>query len=460
MRLAMFQRESIGALVMKRKGKPGSIRRSGYGAMIALTLLAGAAPAALVAGVDPYGLVGGPTEDSREAEIAEKAHYPLWKLARYQRGRFDTVVLGDSRARALRDKYWHELGRPDAINLAYGGATIPEIYETFRIVRDDPSVRTLVVGIQLRSFDEDHKGGLNRVPEAVKLTGNRVEYLKNWFVARIALRVFAHRHEDTLRAIDNAVPRLVGEAHAAELGAPGKTRLEELLRPDLCFGCRLPANLESAPLPAPSLGLSGRWAGIWGRGHGYRDPAWGERWAAWYDVTVGQRDLPHKIANQVKKNAKSDWEGFAFSPAYWAMIEEMGEWARQPGNRLVFVIPPTIAELQRTIAQFGLSQENHDLRARLAALGDVVDLDFQNEVTVDPEQFTDAYHFNSKVARQIVGEVVLLLDGKEAAATAMKRRGELRCPLAGTAAGRQAREAAIAVEEGKACRIWKEAANG
>ena len=89
------------------------------------------------------------------------------------------------------------------------------------------------------------------------------------------------------------------------------------------------------------------------------------------------------------------------------MIEEIADWAdAQPDRELIFVIPPTILEMQQSIQRFGLDRLDQRFREWLRTLAPVIDLDFPNKLTRDPRNFSDAYHFNSKVARSIVGEVM------------------------------------------------------
>ncbi|MEL7430594.1 MAG: hypothetical protein AAFN43_11425, partial [Pseudomonadota bacterium] len=246
----------------------------GYVVLMLVAALCGFAPALLNLVVDPYELVFERDRSPDIEELAEKAHYPLWKLSRHERGRFDTLILGDSRARALQDKYWHSLGIEGAMNLAYGGGTLPEIHETFQYVKDDPALKTLIIGIQLRSFDEDHKQGMNRVPEAVSLIGNPVEYIFNWSVAKTSLSVARADYP----LVDRFVASLgVTRANAAEVG-----------------------------------------------------------------------DLPAKFQRQINRNARSDWRGFEQSQTYWRYLEEIGNWAKAPDRRVVFVVPPTVTQMQQT----------------------------------------------------------------------------------------------------------------
>ncbi len=426
---------------------------------LAAALLVGALPAALTFVVDPYELFGDRERAGAISELAEKNHYPLWKLARYQPGAHDTVILGDSRARALRDKYWHESGLPGAVNLAYGGGTVPEIHATFSLIKRDPAVRNIIVGIQLRSMDEAHKGGMNRVPEAVRLIGEPTEYLKNWTVAKTALKVFQAQNAEAIERVRDYVPSLVSGAQAAQLGTAGRTSLETLLSPEICFSCVLPRGLD----PLPFRRRYGRFDHLYlpgGRPH-FGGLGWHMAYTAHlldlYSVDVSERLLPAKIDRQVRRNGPADWRSFNFSASYWRMIEDMAEWAERTDRTLVFVIPPTITEMQATIHAHGLSALNFAFRAELAKLAPVVDLDFDNALTEDPANFSDAYHFRPNVSRAIVREVTHLVSGgANTPSTGKKRVVRMSC---GDTQDREIsiETSPITIANGENCRVWRRA---
>jgi len=321
----------------------------------------GVSPLTLNFIIDPYGVFSSERRSGKIAQLIERTHYPLWKLADYQKNQNDIFILGDSRARALQEKYWNELGQLRVVNLAYGGGTIPEVYSTFQIIKHDPGLQTLVIGIQLRSFDEDHKKGMNRVPEAARLVTAPLEYLKNWTVVKTSLQVF--REENQLSA----------SAHAS-------TRI-----------------------------------------------------------------LPKKFSVQVERNGRADWQEFHFSKKYWQMLTEIGVWAKTNNKKLIFVIPPTIVEMQETIVDAGLVKQNNALRNALAGLGLVLDFDIAGELTYTLENFNDAYHFNSKVGRMIVGEILQAIGAEQSVlAKVEKRRKSIKCP---------AISASIGVFNGHNCRV-------
>lgn len=352
--------------------------------------------------------------------MAEKRHYPLWKLARYKKGQHGTVILGDSRSRSLRDKYWRELGVSNALNLAYGGGTIPEIYSTFNHIKNDPAVKNFVIGIQLRSFDENFKGGLDRVPEAIRILDNKLEYLKNWTIIKTAWDMFTVENQETLKTIKSLIPAFTSQANAASLCSSQM--------PNKCSNCILPKNLSPIPIrirtKGPNLGL-GR-----GRGYvgvlGYISTDHWQSVEGLYELSSIGKNYTKKIARQIKKNGKSDWKKFKFSEEYWSHLVEISNWANKNNKTITFVIPPTVQGMQSTITQNSFAPLNHKLRIELAKLGTVFDFDFGNKITANGKNFRDAYHFNSKVARQIVGEVAMSIN-PPSKKIALKRRGKIRC---------------------------------
>ena len=52
--------------------------------------------------------------------------------------------------------------------------------------------------------------------------------------------------------------------------------------------------------------------------------------------------------------APTDWGKFKFSEQLWSHIEEIAQWTRDNDVKLVFVIPPTIVEMQHRMSGFGL----------------------------------------------------------------------------------------------------------
>lgn len=214
-----------------------------------LTFLLGISPVILNVLVDPYEMANVVDMGLKKKNISEKAHYPLWKIAHYPASSADLLILGDSRARSLRDKYWHELGLANAYNFAYGGATISEIYDTFNYVKHNKTIKTFVIGIQLRSFDPLHKNGLNRVPEAIRLKGTPLSYYSNWFVSRIGLKILWDRFGLDPNLFATQTASFVTSVHASETKVGPYRSVPNTKDIEACKRCMLPENVAPSALP-------------------------------------------------------------------------------------------------------------------------------------------------------------------------------------------------------------------
>lgn len=415
-----------------------------YCLLVAIMFALGLAPVVLNFVVDPYGMNGLVNLNLVKQKISEKAHYPLWKIIHYPHQRTDIVVLGDSRARALRDKYWHELGLEGAYNFAYGGATLYEIYDTFNYIKQRSDLKALVIGMQLRSFDSDHKGGLNRVPEAIRLTDNPLQYYSNWFVSRIGIKHLKQKFRDMIDQLARVEISLLTSAMAGHMPLNGQGVTQGAGHADDCHDCRIPTIVTPADQKSLAVQPDYHFADDLG--------IWRDLWPAIYS----KQELTGKFEKQVRKNAHATWRSFNFSEAFWAYLVEISNWCKQNNVALVFVIPPTIVEMQARITDFGYGDLNHKFRADLSKLGTVVDFDFDSPLTREISRFKDAYHFDSKVARQIVGEVAQIISrDKNTTAKARKRREDIVCPIHASDISSQIAGASLQVLEGRSCRIWR-----
>ena len=139
----------------------------------------------------------------------------------------------------------------------------------------------------------------------------------------------------------------------------------------------------------------------------------------------------------------------------------MAKWADAHEDRsLIFVIPPTIVEMQNTISAYGMSALDESLRRKLSSLAPVLDFDFPNEKTRAVGNFTDAYHFNSKFARQIVAEILMTQGATgEQRDRIDKRRKGVECPTQSDVERLIDVVSEIRID-GQACRIWLGGNNG
>jgi len=435
----------------KRLAKTIAIGNKGlvYSLLILTAFLLGLSPVLFNFIVDPYNMNQVFNLDMNKEKISLKAHYPLWKISNYPKETATTLILGDSRALALKDKYWHQLNVNEAYNFAYGGATIYEIIDTVEYLKTSPNVKTLVIGIQLRSFSPLFKKGLNRVPEAIKLVNNPVQYYSNGFVTEVSWKQVEKQYADELKQFKrytaslNSNLSLISSAHAGEMPVDDEKTLEKLLDPANCTNCILPKLTTSQPAPTltrirPRIATG---LGIWTD--------------LWPSISLN-RKLPKVFTNQISKNAQSDWQSFNFSQKYWHGLVEIADWSARNNVDLIFFIPPTIAEMQQQITNYGYAKANQDLRLDLAKLAPVIDFDFDSPLTRNVENFNDAYHFNYKVAKMVIGELIQFIDtNPKAKSTALKRRQQIACPLIADEALNYLVSTSVTMSEGYACRIWR-----
>ena len=430
---------------MKGTYKNGLFRSARfYCFIVTLAFVVGLVPIVFNLVVDPYEMDEFVDTGLEKQKISEKAHYPLWKVIHYPENSPNVVILGDSRARSLRDKYWHDLGAQNAYNFAYGGATIYEIYDTFKYVKKNSDLKALVIGIQLRSFNLQFKNGQNRVPEAIRLSQNPLKYYSNWFVSRIGLRLLQKEIKPWLPQLTELGWGITSSAQAESLAKTKVGQIEGLIERKVCDECMLPENYAASVHPSNTLSTPHYFANHLG--------IWGDLWPR----GKIDRKLVGNFKRQVSRNGKADWRSFEFSNKFWRYLMEISAWSKQNKVQLIFVIPPTIVEMQRRIYEFGYGKLNHELRGRLANLGIVVDFDFDSPLTRNVTRFTDAYHFDYKAARLIVGEIVQLANEENGSvALARKRRKDIICPILEKDVSSRIANDNMEVLEGHSCRIWR-----
>ena len=416
----------------------------GYVLAISLIFILGLSPLLFNFVVDPYNMNKVFNLGINKEKISLKAHYPLWKILNYPSQTATTLIMGDSRALALKDKYWHQLKLINAYNFSYGGGTINEIVDTVNFIKNSPQLKTIFIGIQLRSFSPLFKKGMNRVPEAIEFANNPLQYYSNGFVTEISWRQIESGFKDQIDNITaNSNFKLISSAYAEENFDFSKNSLSKLLDPAHCTNCILPKLIKSQPAPSITFIKTQAVVGL---------GIWQELWP----LIAMNRQLPKKFSNQIVKNAKSDWQSFTFSKKYWQGLVEISQWSKQHNIKLVFFIPPTIAEMQQQISNYGYGQLNQELRTDLARLATVVDFDFDSPLTRNVENFNDAYHFNFKIAKAIIGELIQLVsDNTTSVELSQKRRSGIRCPITKQDITKQLSHQGLRMIEGKSCRIWQ-----
>lgn len=92
-----------------------------------------------------------------------------------------------------------------------------------------------------------------------------------------------------------------------------------------------------------------------------------------------------------------------------ARLEEVVGYCRDEGIALIFWIPPTHADMQATLPRYGLVAEYVRYKRELRRLGTLLDYDLPGELTADAANFNDPQHFNDRVARRLVADLVAVM---------------------------------------------------
>lgn len=248
--IVLYRSKSKALIALERKQylmKTIAIGNKGiiYTCIAFVFFLLGLSPVLFNYVIDPYNFNSVFDLGINKEKLSLKSHYPLWKMSNFPEENVSKVILGDSRALALKDKYWQQLKINDAYNFAYGGATIREVLATADYLKQYPNVKTLFIGIQLRSFSPLFKKGMNRVPEAIELTQQPIQYYASGFVTGMSWKHVGIHYKKQFEQIKKYTYKLdmfsVPSAHAGSLDQ----KLDKLLDPKHCTNCILPQVLHS-----------------------------------------------------------------------------------------------------------------------------------------------------------------------------------------------------------------------
>jgi len=263
--------------------------------------------------IDPYNKNSAFDFALPKSEVSKRMHYPLYKVHEFQNSPKTTILLGDSRTGALDVEFFEQLGEDNVINMAYGGGTIYEVFDTFWFVVESQSLKRAFIGLPFSVYSEANK--TNRFVEAKTMIDGPFAYYFSPFVAKTGFY--------------NVASKLKGSALKSE-------------RPDM--------NKEQF------------WNSQLG---GYTTAAYGS-----WRTSAELQDSLQAIVDYCDENS----------------IE------------LTFFIPPTHTDLQNKVGEFNLTREYNEYLSTLTGMAKVIDFDFANDLTRNPNNFKDPYHFTSSVS--------------------------------------------------------------
>jgi hypothetical protein len=135
--------------------------------------------------VDPFGFRSQPILAIDQTQMSDHANDQLYRLARFRANPRSIVVLGDSRAKNLRESYFAELG-VDVANLAYGGGTLFEAIETFWFVDGTRRPTDVILGLPFNLWSDAN--ARNFMPDNKAVLDSAPNYFLSYYVFNTAVR--------------------------------------------------------------------------------------------------------------------------------------------------------------------------------------------------------------------------------------------------------------------------------
>ncbi len=110
---------------------------------------------------------------------------------------------------------------------------------------------------------------------------------------------------------------------------------------------------------------------------------------------------------QLEFSVKNFYAKYIYPKDYYQELSRISEYCTANGIKLKFFIPPTHIDLQNKIKDFNLEKEEIRFKSDLKKLGEVIDFDFPNEITLIKRNFTDPFHFNDTISK-IVSDSIFI----------------------------------------------------
>jgi hypothetical protein len=145
---------------------------------------------------DPFRFLGAPPFISNQVKMrtAFPLNYCLWDLPDFSRHPAPNLMLGDSRMDRLRPDRIKELTGADYYNLAFGGATIREIVESFWFASRHAALKHVKIGINFNLYTDYEQ--IDRTAEVLTIERDPAFYFINRTVTKAAFMGIAGQWAD------------------------------------------------------------------------------------------------------------------------------------------------------------------------------------------------------------------------------------------------------------------------
>ena len=122
-------------------------------ALFALPFLTGLA---FIVIIDPFDFIGVSQVVPEEVKYrtAGQLNPTFWQLNRFSKMPKENILLGDSRMQGLDVAEIQRVSGADFANLAYGGGSLREAFDTFRIADKQIKLKQVYLGVNLNNFND------------------------------------------------------------------------------------------------------------------------------------------------------------------------------------------------------------------------------------------------------------------------------------------------------------------
>lgn len=103
-------------------------------------------------------------------------------------------------------------------------------------------------------------------------------------------------------------------------------------------------------------------------------------------------------------NAKV-YRDFKYPAKYKQELMKIVRYCKEHGIEVFFLILPSHVDLQRLAGDYRLEQTREQIKLELSEMAPVYDFDYENELTINKDNFKDPIHFKEQVGDLLVQEI-------------------------------------------------------
>lgn len=137
--------------------------------------------------IDPYNLNMFFKLGLDKENISKPMNNRLYSLAYFNNDPDVNIVLGDSRGRSLKEKYFKDAGAHNWRNVSIGGGTLYEEIDLFYFIVDKVKLRNVVFLIPFNLYNDNQRH--NEIPDAINTIQNPFRYYTSAFITRVSLLI-------------------------------------------------------------------------------------------------------------------------------------------------------------------------------------------------------------------------------------------------------------------------------